>query len=138
MERNLYAPPVAAVADVSAPAVDVPDDVLKKIRGAWIAGAVSTVITLGLTLLAIAGTSVAGLDAWNMVDVFLVAGLTWGIYRKSRFAAVGMLVYFVISKIIMFAEGGRPSGAIWALLFLYLYVQGVRGTFQYARLTRQG
>lgn len=138
MERNLYAPPEAAVADVPERAVAVPDDVLKKIRGAWMAGAFSTVITLGLTLLAFAGTSVAGFDAWNLVDVFLVAGLTWGIYRRSRFAAVAMIAYFVFSKVLMFAEGGKPSGAIWALLFLYLYVQGARGTFQYHRLAKQG
>ena len=71
------------------------------------------------------------------MDVFLVAGLTYGIYRRNRYAAVGMLVYFIVSKILMFAEGGRPSGVIWALLFLYLYVQGVRGTFQYHKLAKQ-
>jgi hypothetical protein len=136
MERNLYAPPQAAVADLPERAVDVPEAVLKKIRQAWIAGAFSTVVTVGLTLLAIAGTSVAGFDAWNMLDVLLVAGLTYGIYRKSRFAAVAMIVYFVISKILIFAEGGKPSGAIWALLFLYLYVQGALGTFQYHKLTK--
>ncbi|HEX7889609.1 MAG TPA: hypothetical protein VF522_09645 [Ramlibacter sp.] len=136
MERNLYAPPEAAVADVE-PVFEVPDDVLKKIRQAWMAGACSTVITLAVTLLAIAGTSIAGFDAWNMVDVLLVGGLTWGIYRKSRFAAVAMLAYFVISKALMFAEGGKPAGVVWALIFFYLYVQGIRGTFQYHKLAKK-
>lgn len=136
MERNPYAPPAAAL-DLPEPVVAVPDAVLKKIRNAWIAGVISAVVTLGTTLMAMNGVQIAGWDAWNLVDVALIAALTFGIYRKSRFCAVAMLAYFIISKILIFAESGKPTGLVTALIFLYFYAQGVQGTFAYRKLAKK-
>ena len=136
LAHNPYAPPQADV-DLVPPDPVVPEAVLKNIRNAWVAGAISTVLTLALTLLAIAGTSLAGFSAWQFLDVALCAGLTFGIYRKSRAAAVAMLGYFLISKALMASESGKVNGVVMALVFFYYYVQGVRGTYAYHKHLRQ-
>jgi serine/threonine-protein kinase len=127
---NPYSPPTVDVATVE-PIPEVPPAILKKIKSAWMAGIVSGCMTLLITLLAASGTKVLGFDAWNFVDVALIAGLTFGIYRKSRVCAVLMLIYFAISKIMIALDGGKASGIGLSLVFLYFYAQGVVGTFAY-------
>ena len=137
MFSNRYAPPKASVEQQGA-SFEAPHDVLGKIKAATIAGLVSGGVTLLLTLIAISSRDVTGfIDAWNFVDVFLIFGLTFGIYKKSRFCAVAMLVYFVLSKIYIFMATGKASGVIFAMIFLYYYVRGVQGTFAYHKLRRQ-
>jgi len=135
LSENPYAPPRSEV-EVARVEPPVPEAILKKIRNAWIAGLISTSVTLLLTLLAVTGTTITGFSAWQFLDVALVLGLTVGIYRKSRLCAMGMLAYFVISKIIGISETGRASGIAMALIFLYFYAQGVHGTFVYHRLAK--
>jgi hypothetical protein len=134
--ENRYAPPEA---DVALPAVEpqVPKATLRKIRNAWIAGLISAGMTLLLVLLAVAGTSIAGFTGWEIVDVALILGLTFGIYRKSRVCAVLMLVYFVVSKVLLILETGQASGIVLALVFFYYYAQGVAGTFAYHKQVNQ-
>lgn len=116
---------------------EVPGEVLKKIKNGWVAGIISGCVTLAVTLLAISGTSILNFSAWELIDVALIFGLTFGIYKKSRTCAVLMLSYFIISKIIIMAETGSPSGIALALVFLYYYFQGMIGTFQYHKLMRR-
>ncbi|HEY1287767.1 MAG TPA: hypothetical protein VGF58_05525 [Burkholderiales bacterium] len=111
-------------------------DVLKKIKGAWIAGLISGSLTLVVTFFAMAGMSVLGYSAVELIDVVLVFGLTFGIYKKSRTCAVLMLVYFVISKAFLMMEMRSASPMIVGLIFMYFYTMGVVGTFQYHRRGR--
>lgn len=116
------------------PSSTVSADVLKKIRNACIAGLITATVTLIVTLLAVFGVvQLFGFDAWEFVDVVLILGFTYGIYRKSRVCAVLMLVYFVASKIMLFMQTGKPNGLVMTLIFLYYYWQGVAGTFAYHR-----
>ena len=112
----------------------IPDDINKKIRNAWIAGCISGGMTLLLALLAISGKSILFFSAWELIDVALVFGLVFGIYRKSRTCAVLMLLYFISAKIFIISQTGKPSGIPLALVFIYFYWQGVSGTFAYHRL----
>jgi serine/threonine-protein kinase len=129
---NPYTPPASVVQDVaSAPAIEVPDAILKKIKGAWIASIVSASLTLILILVAISGTKVYSFDAWALIDVALMLGLAFGIYQKSRTCALIMLVYFSYAKIALMSQGAPASSIPMALVFLYFYWQGVVGTFQY-------
>src|SRR5690606_1065310 len=84
--------------------IDVPEEVLKKIRNAWVAGLISIVVTFVFTLISILGTDILGLDAFAFVDVFLMAIFTFGIYKKSRTCAVLMLLLFAANKVIMWFE----------------------------------
>jgi hypothetical protein len=135
MSPDPYSPPTATVG-IERPPLLVPHEILKKIKGAWVAGIISGCMTLLVTLLAVAGVPILGADAWYFIDVVFLFGLTFGIYRKSRTCAVVMLVYFVVSKIITMMETGKPSGLLMGLLFAYFYFQGVVGTFAYHRFLK--
>jgi hypothetical protein len=100
------------------------------------AGIISGVITLILTLLAMTGTHVLGFSAWELIDVACMFGLTFGIYKKSRICAVLMLIYFITAKILLMIEAGKPTGVVVALAFIYYYSMGVVGMFQYHRFMR--
>jgi asparagine N-glycosylation enzyme membrane subunit Stt3 len=102
----------------------------KAIRNAWIAGIISGVVTL------LAIFFLAGFDLFNLIDVALIFGLTFGIYKKSRAAAVIMLIYYTISQILFRLEQGTMSGIFLTLVFLYFYFQGIRGTFAYHKLIK--
>jgi hypothetical protein len=106
----------------------------KAIKNAWMAGSISGGITLIVTVVAMAGYSFMGFSAWNLLDVAVIAGLTFGIYRKSRTCAVIMLVYFVGSKIMLWSESKSLSGLPMALFFGWFFYQGVRGTFAWHSL----
>ena len=105
----------------------------KHIKTAWIAGTISAALTF---IYALAGTYnddfryKFGLDTWALLDVALIAGLTYGIYRKNRFCALGLLIYFVISKFVSAASSGQFAGGFFALLFAYFYLQGTIAAFK--------
>jgi serine/threonine-protein kinase len=99
------------------------------IRNAWMAGLISGALTLIVTLVAMAGYSFMGFSALNLLDVFVIGGLAFGIYRKSRTCAVIMLVYFIGSKIVMWTESRSFTGIPLAVLFGWYFFQGMRGTF---------
>ena len=106
----------------------------KRIKQAWIAGVISGVITLIAILQSVAGVDILGFGIHNLLDVTLIFGLAYGIYRKSRVCAVIMFVYFVGNRILMLVESGKPSGLVMAALFGYWFFQGIRGTFGYHKL----
>jgi hypothetical protein len=136
MSSNPYQSPSAEVRD---PVVElvVPDEVLKKIKHAWIAATISGSITLSVTVFAIFGNSILGFSAWELIDVAFIFGLAFGIYKKSRTCAVLMLIYFIGAKILIMLETGKPSGLIMAIVFIYYFAQGVAGTFEYHKLVRE-
>ena len=137
MSNNPYEAPNADVEDVP-PAFEIPEEVEKRIRNAVGAGIFSGGITalacVGAVLL---GHPVLGLDAWGFVDVALILGLTFGIYKKSRTCALIMFVYFVGTKILQIVTTQAYSGLILGLIFSYLYLMGMIGTFQYHKLKRE-
>lgn len=138
MDTDRYAPPKAELntAPAAPNEAEVPPEVLQKIRNAWIACLISLAMTLLLTVIAISGSSIGGYSAWQLLDVALVAGLAFGIYRKSRACAVVMFIYFLISKIWVVVETGVGGGLVLGAVFLYFYWQGVVGTFAYQRLVK--
>jgi serine/threonine-protein kinase len=135
MSTNPYKPTTTNL-DVVEPELAVPEDIAKLIKSGWIAGLISIGITMIFILLSIFGTSIMGINAWGLIDVGLMAGLTYGVYRKSRTCAVLLLAFFVLSKIAMWVQAGSPSGWIMALIFAWYFFQGASGTFQYHRWKR--
>lgn len=99
----------------------------KQIKGAWIAAFISAGVTLLFALLSIGG---------SIFDAILVAGLGFGIMKKSRVCAVIIFVYFLASKIYIWSLAGNVNGWWMALLFLYYFGAGIQGTFTYHRLTK--
>jgi hypothetical protein len=109
----------------------------KYIKNAWIAGSVSAGLTLVVTVLAMAGISLFGFTILNLLDVLLMVGLSFGIYKKSRTCAVLLFAYFVASKVMMWVEMGSAAGLPLALVFGYFFYQGIMGTFAYHKLSKQ-
>lgn len=101
------------------------------IKVAWIAGVISGLLTLIFSL-APGGM----LETWSVGDAILIFGLSFGIYKKSRICAVLMLVYFILSKMSMWAERGVGPGLPVALIFGYCFIQGIRGTFAYYKIVK--
>ena len=134
-DNNPYQAPDAALRDPIATLV-IPDEVLKKIKHAWVAATISGGFTLVLTLLAMYGNSILGFSAWELIDVALIFVLAFGIYKKSRTCAVLMLVYFILAKILIMYETGKPTGIIMSIVFIYYFSMGVSGTFDYHKRVR--
>lgn len=107
------------------------------IKRAWIAGVFSGVVTLIFTLIVMSGTEIRGISTWTLLDVCLVFGLSYGIYRKNRVCAIVMLVYFAISKVYIMVVSGRVVGIGFGLVFMYLFFKGIIGTLEYHRLIKE-
>jgi hypothetical protein len=117
-----------------------PSNAQKSIRAAWICGLLSGGLTLAATLAAMGSTEMAvktGFGSWNLLDVILVFGLTWGIFCKNRACAIIMFVYFGLSKVIQITTGiANPVAIVVGILFAWVYFNGIRGTFTYYKLKR--
>ncbi len=113
------------------------EDAEKAIQNAWIVGLVSGGVTLIITLTAIGGSGVLRFSSWTFLDIILTFGLAFGIYKKSWLAAVTMLIYFVFSQIMLRINVNSFRGIVIALIFIYFYVQGIRGTFAYHNIIKQ-
>jgi serine/threonine-protein kinase len=136
MSTNPYQAPTANV-EISEPELEVPVEIAKKIKNGWMAGLITVVITLIFVLISLFGTSILGIDAWALVDVGVMAGLTFGVFRKSRTCAVLLLGFFVLNKVLMWMESGTATGLPITLIFCWFFVQSVVGTFQYHSWKRE-
>lgn len=128
---NPYAAPTAAAVEA---APEVPVEITRHIRNAFTAACISGTLTLAVTLFSMAGTVILDADAWTLIDVALIFGLAYGIWRKSRVCAVLMLAYFLMSKILLVIQTGQFQGGLLALIFFYYYLRGAIATFAYHRL----
>lgn len=136
MADNPFIPPKSDLNHVEAELV-VPEKILKKIKNASILGLVSGGLTLIMLVFAINGANILNFSAWMLIDVVLIFGLAFGIYKKSRVCAVVILIHFAASKILIVMESGGSFTSIpIALVFLYCYAMGVVGTFQYHKYIR--
>lgn len=108
----------------------------QQIKTAWIAGIVSTVFTL-IAALALSGEE-GGLFNW--ISALISAGLTFGIYKKNQTCATLMLAYFILAKILQLSVAVEAGAGInpfvigLGALFIYFFIQGVRGTSAYHKL----
>jgi hypothetical protein len=71
------------------------------------------------------------LNKYYIVDMALLFGLAYGVYRRSRTCAVLLLAYAVASQAMFFSRGRQPSAVamISAGIFFTAYALGVIGTF---------
>ncbi len=107
----------------------------KQIRNAWISGLIVCVITT-ITALVVStmnteNTIVPATPFEMMFTVFIIGGLTVGVYFKNRGCAIALCVLFIIDKIATFAATGKFSGVILTLIFIYYFAYGIQGTFTY-------
>ena len=108
------------------------DDARKGTHRAAYAGLASVVVT-GLLLavsLTDAGVGLRDLiDAWSLLDMALLLGLSYGTYRGSRVAAVGLLGLYLVEQVLMRIESGMTNGLLLTVVFTAMFAQGVAGAF---------
>ncbi len=111
----------------------------RRIKNSYVGGAIVGTVTLLFTVAAISsGSNTLGLDAWALLDVGLIYGLTYGVYKKSRVCAGLLFGWAVVGGIIMLVDTqmgsvylGRIVGSV---LFGYHFFRGFQGTITYHRL----
>ena len=116
--------------------IDSLEGAQRHITRGWIAGAVMAGMTL---LIAITGsTQLPAYSRFGFADAALASFLTFGVYRRSRAAAVAILSLFVVTTTFKLTlVGFRPLFLLLAGGFVYFYAQAVRGTLAYHRLADQ-
>lgn len=116
------------------------DEAIKAIRNGAIAACISAGFTLVFVLYAVFSNSSGTLqifnDPTNFFDILLVFGCAFGVYKKSRFAAILLFVYFIVCKIIIGIELGKVTGIGIGLIFLYFYGKAIQGTFSFHKIEK--
>ncbi|MBI3415215.1 MAG: hypothetical protein HY043_07830 [Verrucomicrobia bacterium] len=107
------------------------------VRNAVYTGVISTTITLLVTVLSLLGTTIGGINAWNFLDVGVSAGLTYGVYKCSRFCAISLFAYYVFSKGVTLHNIGLKPTFVVALIIAYFYFQGIRGVIAIQQYKKQ-
>jgi len=114
--------------------IDDQDSCVKAIKYGGIAAMVSAAIT---GVFGVAGFSMNApdkainyfLDPWILVDVALLVVLGIFVFRKSRVAATILVLYFVASRLMVWSAVGEMKGWFVAVIYLFFYVNAMRGTY---------
>ncbi len=106
----------------------------KAIRNGGIAALVLAALTAVIAIVAMNTTTddpdlAYLLDPWIIVDAILLAVLALFVFRRSRVAATVLLVYYTLSKIMLWIEIGAPKGLLVSALFFMTFLTSARATF---------
>ena len=102
-------------------------DAERAVKDASFFGLLALSISLILTLVYSSGAGFAHVSFWNWLDLVLLAGFSWGIYKQNRYAAMGMLIYFIGSKLFFWASEQALIGVPVAAVIAYFFWRGYRG-----------
>jgi len=99
---------------------------------------------LGGALCTLSQVGVAIFQYWSetggLDGRLLIAGalflLTLGLLGKSRFCAIALLLYVIIYALVNIQHSAWGPWWLLRMITIWLQVQGVQGTFLYARLKR--
>lgn len=110
---------------------------LRDIRIAWVAALVSAALTGAMVLLAAyLDVPVIGFSLFSAINVVVLLAGAYGVWQRSRTAAVLLLVFFVVSQVsvrLQYPEVGY-SGIVVTAIFATLYLRGAVATFKLHRL----
>jgi hypothetical protein len=106
---------------------------IKATRNGAIAACFSGVFTLGFMLVAMYADQDGAYGYWDnpflLLDVALIFGCAYGIYKGSRLASIFLFIYFVLSKLTIGIQTETVQAVGIVLVFLYLYGRAVQGAF---------
>ena len=122
----------------------------RRMRHAWLVGFMMSGIFFVNAAIAIWGLAPGaedrlslGLFIFALVEVGIVAFLSYGVLRRSKEAATALFCYFWISRIFWIAMGIIDLSTaphifkflVWQVLPAYIFFQGLRGAWTYYYLT---
>lgn len=109
-------------------------------RHGAIAACVSGAATLGFFLFATYTDAGGALALWNdpanIADVILIFACAYGVYRKSRVAAILLFAYFIFARVVISLETGVSPNIIVSVVFLIFYGRAIWGAFVYHRIEK--
>jgi len=115
-------------------------DYEKKIRRGWIAGTIFGCIYLLITIYALYTQENSFLtdnfNSWSFIDITIYFGLSFGIYRKNKVAAILLVVFFLLPKVIAFVTTGDIRALSGGAIFGYFFVEALRGILDYESITK--
>lgn len=107
------------------------ESAISSVRAAAVCGVVSfAVTTLTATAAAIGGSfELEGMrfSAWTFVDSIIIGLFTLGMFFRWRWCAIGMALYFAVSKYVSFKAELSIPGYVSGLVMLFFYLDGMRG-----------
>ena len=115
-------------------------DYEKKIRRGWIAGIVAGGFSLLLTIASLNTPADSGMreyfNEWTFIDITIVFGLSYGVFRKNKISAILLLVFSIVPKIIAFFTTGDLKALSGGAIFIYFFVEALRGILDYESTTK--
>lgn len=96
----------------------------------WAAVFVALLTAAIATFALVTKTAIASVDASAYVDAAIFGVVAWRIRRRSRAWAITGLVLFLVEKFFQISQDpSASSGIVMALLFVLLFIGGIRGNF---------
>src|SRR6267154_4565980 len=114
-----------------------PAQIQRSIRLGWGGAVLSAIGGLVLTLI-ISSVVDRTIVTWAITSAVVTASLGYGVYRRSRGAALTLLTLFLVSRVWFYIQSGSLGSPLLSIIFLYCFVEGVRGTFAHHRATMAG
>ncbi len=114
-----------------------PAQIKRSIQLGWGGAALSAIATLVFTFIMLSAADTP-LIVWAVASAAVTGALGYGVYRRSRRAAVTLLVLFLISRVWFYLKTGSLGSSLLSIIFLYCFVEGVRGTFAHHRAITLG
>lgn len=116
------------------------NEAVKATRNGAIAAFIVGTLTLLITAYAIISNTQDSLALWNdpvmLVDVILIFVCGFGMLRQSRFAAVFIFLYYILSKTLIMLETGQLHGIVVGLIILYFFGKAIQGSFVYHKIEK--
>lgn len=110
---------------------DVDEDVLRKrIRTAGYCGIISLAMTLIFAVAFDLFSGAHGDPTPIYIDIVVLALLIYGTFRTNRFAASGLFLFFVGSKLYQWHVTGSFSGIVVAALFGWFFYRGMMASWE--------
>jgi len=104
-------------------------------QGFWAALFCAAVTAVVATVALLTSHALMGIGPLAYIDALLLAIIGWRIRRRSRVFAVIGLALFIVEKIFQFATQHQAYfGIFMAVVLLFAFINGVRGTFAYHRI----
>ncbi len=105
------------------------------IHNVWVVGAISALVLLVGAVAGLAMGDAAGFPV-NLLAAIACAGLAYGVYRRSRVAAVALLTLFLalwLGSLIRFGNFAGVLVEVIRLMFAVMLYQAVGACFQWHR-----
>jgi len=114
-----------------------PAQITRSIRLGWGGAALSAIATL-LFAFILSSVATPPLILWAVASALITGALGYGVYRRSRGAAVALLVLFLLSRIWYYLQTRSLGSPLLSIIFLYCFLEGVRGSFAHYKAVTAG